>query len=144
VRRTWVGNKIQDVPKSKAGMRTIDMSLELCDMLASIMRDRISPWLFMRDDGRPWTTRAVDKRFKKIVKSAKLPQHLTPHSMRHTFAKRHLEAGARVEWLSRQMGHRRIGITIDIYGKWARMSDKEAADRLDNGWAKRQGKLEGM
>jgi integrase len=143
VRRTRVGTKIQETPKTQAGLRTIDASLELCDMLDSVMRDRIAPWLFMRKNGRPWTAREVAKRFKQIIKNAKLPQHLTPHSMRHTFAKRHLEAGARVEWLSRQMGHRRLGITFELYGKWARISDKAAADRLDNGWAKRQGKLEG-
>jgi integrase len=114
------------------------MSVELCDMLRSIMRDRISPWLFIRRDGKRWTPRLVARRFKAIVQAAKLPAHLTPHSMRHTFARRHLEDGARLEWLSRQMGHRRIGITVDLYGKWARISDKAQADRLDNGHPQRR------
>jgi integrase len=153
--RTRVGTGVQDKPKSKAGERTVDMSLELCDMLDRVMRERKkqifaegwrygADWLFLNPHGRTWTPRLVAKRFKKIIASAKLPKHFTPHSLRHTFARRHLEAGSNLQWLQRQMGHRSMGITNDLYGKWARISDKAAADRLDNGYAKRQGKLEGL
>jgi integrase len=144
IRRTWVGPKIQEKPKSKAGLRTIDMSLELCDMLRGIMRDRISPWLFLNEHGRPFKPRAVARRFKEVIKIAKLPEHFTPHSFRHTYATRALEAGCSIEWIKAQLGHEDLRITDKLYGRWAKISDKEAADRLDDGWAKRQGKLEWM
>jgi site-specific recombinase XerD len=111
-------------------------------MLRSIMRDRISPWLFLSPTGRPWMSRLVAKRFKEIVKSAKLSEHFTPHTMRHTYARRHLEAGSSLEWLQRQLGHEDFRITNDLYGRSARISDKAAADRLDDGYSKRRLKWE--
>jgi len=144
---------VQDKPKSRASERTVDMSHELCDMLARVLRERndrrmregwrdFAPELFLNRHGRPWLPSKIAARFKKIVKSANLPEHFTPHSMRHTFARRHLELGATAEWLSRQMGHKRIGITMDLYGRWAQISDKAAADRLDDGYAAKQRRLE--
>jgi len=62
--------------------------------------------------------------------------HLIPkqlHSPRRTFAKRALEAGASITWLSRQLGHSSITITVDIYGHF------ESAERL-----REARKLEGM
>jgi integrase len=136
IRRTWVrGGLLQEKPKSKAGLRTIDMSIELTDMLAGIMRDRISPWLFIRNDGRHWTQSMVQKQFRKILTAAKLPTHFSPHSFRHTYAVRALEAGCSLEWLQRQLGHEDLRITNDLYGRSARISDKAQADRLDNGHA---------
>jgi integrase len=38
----------------------------------------------------------------------------TFHSFRHTFAKRALESGAQVTWLSRHLGHSSLKVTTDI------------------------------
>ena len=46
----------------------------------------------------------------------------TFHSFRHTFAKRALENGAQVTWLSRHLGHSSLKVTTDIYGHWERAS----------------------
>jgi len=40
----------------------------------------------------------------------------TFHSFRHTFAKRALESGAQITWLSRHLGHSSLKVTTDIYG----------------------------
>jgi len=47
----------------------------------------------------------------------------TFHSLRHTFAKRALESGRQITWLSRHLGHSTLKITTDTYGHW------EAAER---------------
>jgi integrase len=44
----------------------------------------------------------------------------TFHSLRHTFAKRALERGAQITWLSRHLGHSSLKVTTDIYGHWER------------------------
>jgi integrase len=38
----------------------------------------------------------------------------TFHSFRHTFAKRALESGAQITWLSRHLGHSSLKVTTDI------------------------------
>jgi integrase len=47
----------------------------------------------------------------------------TFHSLRHTYAKRALESGRQITWLSRHLGHSTLKVTTDIYGHW------EAAER---------------
>jgi integrase len=38
----------------------------------------------------------------------------TFHSFRHTIAKRALESGAQITWLSRHLGHSSLKVTTDI------------------------------
>jgi integrase len=54
----------------------------------------------------------------------------TFHSFRHTFAKRALETGAQVTWLSRHLGHSTLKVTTDIYGHWERAERRRQAERL--------------
>jgi integrase len=52
------------------------------------------------------------------------------HSLRHTYAKRALESGAQITWLSRHLGHSSLQVTTDIYGHWERAERKAQANRL--------------
>ncbi len=49
------------------------------------------------------------------------------HSLRHTFARIMLERGKSLQWVQRQLGHSSIGLTADVYGHWARDSEKQQA-----------------
>ena len=40
----------------------------------------------------------------------------TFHSLRHTYAKRSLEVGAQITWLSRHLGHSSVQVTTGVYG----------------------------
>jgi integrase len=53
------------------------------------------------------------------------------HSLRHTFAKRALESGAQITWLSRHLGHSSLKVTTDVYGHWERAERKRQARRLE-------------
>jgi integrase len=44
----------------------------------------------------------------------------TFHSLRHTFAKRALESGCEITWLSRHLGHSTLSVTSETYGHWER------------------------
>ena len=55
----------------------------------------------------------------------------TFHSFRHTFAKRALESGAQVTWLSRHLGHSSLKVTTDIYGHWERAERKIQAAKME-------------
>jgi integrase len=53
------------------------------------------------------------------------------HSLRHTYAKRALETGAQITWLSRHLGHSSLKVTTDVYGHWERAERKIQAARLE-------------
>jgi integrase len=55
----------------------------------------------------------------------------TFHSFRHTFAKRALESGAEITWLSRHFGHSTLKVTTDIYGHWERAEPKVQAAKME-------------
>jgi integrase len=55
----------------------------------------------------------------------------TFHSFRHTFAKRALENGAQITWLSRHLGHSSLKVTTDIYGHWERAERKLQAAKME-------------
>jgi integrase len=55
----------------------------------------------------------------------------TFHSFRHTFAKRALERGAQITWLSRHLGHSSLKVTTDVYGHWERGERKIQAAKLE-------------
>jgi integrase len=55
----------------------------------------------------------------------------TFHSFRHTFAKRALESGAQITWLSRHLGHSTLKVTTDIYGHWERAERRLQAAKME-------------
>jgi integrase len=54
----------------------------------------------------------------------------TFHSFRHTFAKRALENGRQITWLSRHLGHSSLSVTTEIYGHWERAERKREAEAM--------------
>jgi integrase len=52
------------------------------------------------------------------------------HSFRHTFARLALEGGGEITWVSQQLGHSNITLTVNTYGHWARTAEKAQAERL--------------
>lgn len=51
----------------------------------------------------------------------------TFHSFRHTFAKRALESGRQITWLSRHLGHSSLAVTSEVYGHWERAERRREA-----------------
>jgi integrase len=70
------------------------------------------------------------------MKAAKIPrvgptgEKRTFHSFRHTYAKRALENGRRITWLSRHLGHSSLKVTTDIYGHFERAERKKEAELM--------------
>ena len=67
----------------------------------------------------------------RIPREGPTTEKRTFHSFRHTFAKRALESGAQVTWLSRHLGHSTLKVTTDIYGHWERAERKLQAARME-------------
>jgi integrase len=54
----------------------------------------------------------------------------TFHSLRHTYAKRALETGRQLIWLSRHLGHSSLKVTSDVYGHFGRQERKAEAELM--------------
>ena len=117
--------------------RTVDVAQPLVDVLepfvaarrAYVMRTgNRAPWLLLPD----WpveptsadasaTTHRIRRAMQRILKAARLPEHFTPHNLRHTYARLLLERGEDLLYVSRQMGHKSTNMTADQYGQFARV-----------------------
>lgn len=69
---------------------------------------------------------------RRVLREAGLPEHSTPHCLRHTYARLMLQQGESVTYVQRQLGHASIQLTVDTYGKWLPLGNKAAVDRLDS------------
>ena len=131
---------VLETPKSGHG-RTVDISKSLVEMLAQWDVERKAdmllrgwaerPSLFYSDAGTLLDDSNVRKLMALVLKKAGLPLHFTPHCLRHTYASLMLQQGESVAYVQRQLGHASIQLTVDTYGKWLPMGNKEAVDRLD-------------
>jgi integrase len=85
--------------------------------------------VFTREDGVLLRPEWVSKRFQQLAADAGLPR-IRLHDLRHSYASAALEAGAKVEVLSKRLGHSKISITQDIYLHVRETADREVADTV--------------
>jgi len=131
-----------ETPKSGVG-RTVDMSQQLARVLRRLQVKRaqeklrrgwkeMPPWVFCTHEATPYDHAFVQRLFKRVLKSAKLSQHFSPHCLRHTYASQLLQTGVSPVYVQRQLGHASIKMTVDTYGKWLPMEQTAVVDRLDD------------
>jgi integrase len=79
---------------------------------------------------------AVRRELYEAMETAKVPrigqtgEKRAFHSFRHTYAKRALESGRPVSWLSRHLGHSSVNVTTEVYGHWEAAERKREADLM--------------
>lgn len=74
-----------------------------------------SPYIFVWDDGRPYSTDYVSKHFHRIIKQSNLPL-IRFHDLRHSCASILLSRGFTLKDVQEWLGHANISVTADIYG----------------------------
>ena len=57
------------------------------------------------------TVRTAQRTVKRVATKAELPQHITPHVLRHTFAVNYIKAGVSIASLKKLLGHDRLETT---------------------------------
>jgi len=84
------------------------------DYLEAFGRDD-SPYLFPTVSRTGyWDYTGIEKMMARTCKRLGI-EHITPHQLRHFFATYALKDGAKLEVISRILGHASVGITADIY-----------------------------
>lgn len=119
--------------------RIVDISPMTAKLLkAYLAQDGKSEWLFPSNNKLGYLDiRSYEKSMRRVCR--KLGIKITPHQLRHAFATYSLKAGARLEIISKLLGHSSISTTADIYTHWGREDLKREHERY--GWFGRQAKM---
>jgi integrase len=142
VRRSYTGGLLS-TPKNRE-RRDVDLISDVVELLGgwrqhtgnTVPNDSL---VFPGADGHAFLTPTVLLRRQLypammragISRVGPTQEKRTFHSFRHTFAKRALETGAQITWLSRHLGHSSLKVTTDIYGDWERAERKLQAAKME-------------
>jgi integrase len=123
-------------PKTKTSVRNVDLPPDLLEDLrryvAGLPDQEPDRLLFPSAVGTPLDPKnVVDRVFKVALTRAGL-RALRWHDLRHSYASLQLAAGANIKYLSQQMGHASVQITLDRYSHLLQDSHPAQAARLSD------------
>jgi integrase len=140
VRRSLKGNgTVGDVKNHE--LRSVDITADLVTTLGEWWGECEAPsdneFVFAAPDGGHLIPTTILRRvlYPAMVR-AEIPrvgptgEKRTFHSLRHSFAKRALESGRRITWLSRHLGHSSVTVTLNVYGHWEAAERKREAQQM--------------
>lgn len=84
--------------------------------LLVVLRDywrvaRPAHWLFTGQDDKPLITRTVQHICRRAAKTAGIDKHVTPHTLRHSYATHLLDAGLDLRMIQALLGHQHLATT---------------------------------
>jgi integrase/recombinase XerD len=91
------------------------MSPQLIEFLKTLPEK--SEFVFLNQHGEPWRGPQYKKQFQNARKKIAYEKHITMHSFRHSFAYNYLRQGGDMRQLQYILGHRKLEITVNLYGK---------------------------
>ena len=122
-------------PKTAHSKRPMDLPAPIVTRLLAY-REQCPPigddgFLFRTSAGHPlnansWTTRVLVPTYMRAGLNAARPFH----SLRHGYASMLINAGENPKYVSEQLGHASIGITMDLYAHLFRQTGVTAMERL--------------
>jgi site-specific recombinase XerD len=98
--------------------RMLPISPAVVDLLQKYLASLFSDSIYLfpaRNKNGYQDTRIIDRVFARISKRLHIKKPITPHCLRHYFATYALRNGAKLEVISRILGHASVGITGDVY-----------------------------
>jgi integrase len=120
-------------PKTEAGdrfVKLLPMALEALISQKSISGSDGAVVFRNPRTQKPWTGD------QPILKTLLMPalkksgvRYRRPYQTRHTYASMMISAGEHIGWISSQLGHGNIGVTIRVYAKWLEETDPLAGSK---------------
>lgn len=105
------GNKERFVPIGSYAIAAIEKYL---DRRHELLKKNQSEALFLNGKGSRLTSRGVRLIMNKYTRKIVLSKHVSPHTLRHTFATHLLDAGADLRFVQELLGHASLA-TTQIY-----------------------------
>ena len=98
------------------GSRAVAALSRYRDKVSSVNPSLLAPdcSLFLSDRLLPLTARFVERRMKRYLAETGLPEDISPHKLRHSFATHLLDAGADMRSVQEMLGHASLS-TTQIY-----------------------------
>ncbi len=112
--------------------RFIILSKEwVSDMKRYLDKKKIkSEFVFSKKNGKNLTTDTIQRIVRKAAKKAGITKHVTPHSLRHSYATHLLEAGTNIRYIQSLLGHSNLN-TTQVYTNVANEQLKKVISPLD-------------
>lgn len=105
---TGKGNKTRYLPIGSKAVAAIRRWLKLRQ---DFRRDVQQQALFLSKQGKRISPRSVQSRLNQLIQRQALDQHLSPHTLRHSFATHMLESSADLRAVQELLGHVNIATT---------------------------------
>ena len=102
------------IPLGKIALESLKIYLE--KSRNEMIKNNDENYLFVNCNGNPMTRQGFWKIIKYYAKKSGIPYQITPHMLRHSFAKHLIENGAPIESVQEMLGHSDIS-TTQIYIK---------------------------
>ncbi len=87
------------------------IDLYLNDGRNKMLNDSNNQYIFLNDNGHKIGPRGIEYIIDKLVKQSGLKAHITPHTLRHTFATHMLNEGADLKSVQELLGHENLSST---------------------------------
>jgi integrase len=136
------GDPITSDPKTPSSRRTIHLSDDAVAYLRAqrqrVLRERLQAGAAYRDHdlvfcsrrGTPILSGNLVRSFHGLMRRLGLPEHLTPHTLRHTCATNLRYAGRPLPEVSQYLGHANQGVTATVYAHVLARGTRDAAEAL--------------
>lgn len=124
--------KFGNISTPKNGIcRNVEIPKDVCNRLHALQKKSKNDWIFPTSNGGYYRdcSYITRRHFKPLLERLGI-RYKTIYSLRHTYATLSLQGGQKINYVSRQLGHKEVSTTLQYYVKY--LKDEESIKRADS------------